>query len=77
MERVIRTFKSKMWRFFFTAKKTMRYLEMLPDLVYSYNHSRHRSIKMKPALANIENEDGAFHTLYDSFFDNVQPACKV
>ena len=68
------TFKSKMW-IFFMAKKTMRYLEMLPDLMYSYkyNHSRHRSIKMKPALANIENEDDVFHTLYDSFFDNVQP----
>ena len=72
MERVIRTFKLKMWRFS-TAKKTMRYLEMLPDLVYSYNHSRHRSIKMKPALANTENEDDVFHTLYDSFFDNVLP----
>ena len=74
VERVIRTFKSKTWRFF-TAKKTMRYLEVLPDLMYSYkyNHSRHRSIKMKPALANIENEGDVFHTLYDSFFDNVQP----
>ena len=72
VERVIRTFKSKMWRYF-TAKKTMRYLEMLPDLVYSYNHSRHRSIKMKPALVNTENEDDVFHTLYGSFFDNVQP----
>ena len=72
VERVIRTFKSKMWRYFM-AKKMMRYLEMLPDLVYSYNHSRHRSIKMKPALVNTENEDDVFHMLYDSFFYNVQP----
>ena len=42
VERVIRTFKTKMLRYF-TAKKTMRYLDMLPDLVYSYNHSEHRS----------------------------------
>ena len=67
VERVIRTFKSKIWRYF-TTKKTMRYLEMLHDLVYSYSHSRHRSIKM-----NTENEDDVFHTLYDSLFDNVQP----
>ena len=72
VERVIRTFKSKMWRYF-TAKKTMRYLGMLPDLVYSYNHSRHRSIKMKPSFVNSENEDDVFHTLYGSLFDNVKP----
>ena len=40
VERVIRTFKTKMWRYF-KAKKTMRYNDMLPDLVYSYNHSLH------------------------------------
>ena len=33
----------------FTATKTMRYVDMLPDLVYSYNHSVHHSIKTKPA----------------------------
>ena len=64
VERVIRTFKSKMWRYF-TAKKTMRYLEMLPNLVCSYNHSRHRSIKTKPAIVNTENEGDIFHTPYE------------
>ncbi len=62
VERVIRTFKTKMWRYF-TAKKTMRYLDMLPDLVYSYNHSKHRSIRTKPALVNSENENKILHTL--------------
>ena len=62
VERVIRTFKTKMWRYF-TAKKTMRYLDMLPDLVYSYNHSEHRSIGRQPALVNSENEDEVFHAL--------------
>ena len=38
VERVICTSKTKMWCYF-TAKTTMRYLDMLPDLVYSYNHS--------------------------------------
>jgi hypothetical protein len=61
-----------MWRYF-TAKKTMRYVDMLPDLVYSYNNSQHRSIKTKPALVNAENEDDVFHTLYGRVFDNVQP----
>ena len=72
VERVIRTFKTKMWRYF-TAKKTMRYLDMLPDLVYSYNHSEHRSIGRPPALVNSENEDEVFRTLYHNVLDNVQP----
>ena len=31
VERVIRTLKTRMWRYF-TAKKTMRYIDVLPDL---------------------------------------------
>jgi transposase InsO family protein len=54
VERLIRTLKTKMWRYF-TAKKAMRYMDMLPDLVYSYNHSVHRSIKTKPAEVTTEN----------------------
>ena len=64
VERVIRTFKTKMWRYF-TAKKTMRYIDMLSDLVNSYNHSVHRSIKTKPVLVNADNEEQIWHTLYD------------
>ena len=72
VERVIRTIKSKMWRYF-TARKTLRYVDMLPDLVYSYNHSLHRSIKMKPALVSKENEDKVWHTLYDDTNSVVKP----
>ena len=46
---------------------------MLPDLVYSYNHSEHRNIGRQPALVNSENEDEVFHTLYHNILDNVQP----
>ena len=44
----------------------MRYIDMLPDLVYAYNHSIHRSIKTEPALVNMGNEDKVRHTLYGS-----------
>ena len=47
VECLIRTLKTRMWRYF-TAKKTMRHIDILPDLVYSYNHTVHRSIKMRP-----------------------------
>ena len=64
VERVIHTFKSKMWQYF-TARKTLRYVNMLSDLVYSYNHSIHRSIKTKPANVTVENQKQVWHTLYD------------
>ena len=48
VERLIRT----MWRYF-TAKKTMRYIDTLPDLVYSYDHTIHRSIKRKPVDVTV------------------------
>ena len=69
VERLIRTLKTRMWRYF-TAKKTMRYIDMLPDLVYSYNHSVHRSIKTKPVDVTVDNEKKVWHTLYDD--DNVK-----
>ena len=47
VERFNRTLKGKMWKFF-TAKNTTRYLDVLQSLVNGYNHSYHRSIKMRP-----------------------------
>ena len=63
VERVIRTLKTRMWRYF-TAKKTMRYIEVLQDLVDSYNKSKHRSIQKKPINVTQNNEREVWHTLY-------------
>ena len=63
VERVIRTLKTRMWRYF-TAKKTMRYIDVLPDLVDSYNRSKHRSIQKKPINVTQNNEQEVWHTLY-------------
>ena len=38
---------------------------MLPNLIYSYNHSVHRSMKTEPAEVTVENEKKVWHTLYD------------
>ena len=64
VECLVRTLKTRMWRYF-TGNKTVKYIEMLPDLVYSYNHSVHRSIKIKPANVTARNEKKVWHTLYD------------
>jgi transposase InsO family protein len=78
VERLIRTFKTRMWRYF-TSQKTMRYVDMLPDMVYSYNHSVHRSIKMKPVDVTAENEKEVWHTLYDDhkIVKNVKYKFKI
>ena len=62
-ERFNRTFKSKMWKYF-THNNTLKYLDVLKDLVSSYNHTLHRSIKMAPAKATKENEITVWKNLY-------------
>ena len=64
VERLIFTLKSSIWQYF-TAKKTMRYIDVLHDSVYAYNHSLHRSIKARPVDVTAESEKKIWHTLYD------------
>jgi hypothetical protein len=71
VERWHRTLKSKMWRYF-THKSTLRYLDVLDDIVTSYNNSFHRSIKMAPSEVNAQNEAKVSQRLYT----NVKPKLK-
>ena len=63
VERFNRTLKEKMWRYF-TKKNTLRYVDVLPALVYNYNHSFHRSIQRAPAEVDKTNQEEVWHTLY-------------
>ncbi|XP_062611537.1 uncharacterized protein LOC134273357 [Saccostrea cucullata] len=63
VERFQRTLKARMWRYF-TRNKTRRYLEILPDLVYAYNHTYHRSIQRTPAQVKPSNVLKVWKTLY-------------
>jgi hypothetical protein len=63
VERFNRTLKSKMWKYF-TYYNTRRYVDVLDKLIHSYNHTRHSSIKMKPALVTRENQQEVWNTLY-------------
>ena len=67
-ERFNRTFKNKMYKYF-TYKNTLCYIDVLPQLVKSYNNTYHRSIKMKPSQVTEVNETKVSHTLYG---DNIQ-----
>ena len=41
---------------YFTHSKSYRYVDVLQDLVYSYNHTYHSSIGMAPTSVNVKNE---------------------
>lgn len=64
VERFQRTLKMKMWRYF-THKNTYRYIDILQDLLHSYNHSVHSSIKMCPSDVNSSNIMTVWRNLYD------------
>ena len=63
VERWNRTLKTKLWKYF-TSRNTYRWLDVLPKVVHAYNHSKHRSIKMKPANVNAENAMLVWDRLY-------------
>jgi len=54
-ERAIRTIKSRLYRYF-THKETKRYIDVLPDLVRSYNARFHSSIGMAPNQVTFQNQ---------------------
>ena len=62
-ERLNRTIKEKMFRYF-TYKSTLRYVDILQDLMHGYNNSYHRSIKMKPLDVTVDNESDVRSALY-------------
>ena len=65
VERFNRTFKNLMYKYF-TAKNTLAYVDVLPQLIKSYNNTYHRSIKMKPSQVTKANEAKVWDTLYGS-----------
>jgi len=55
VERFKRTVKMKMYRYF-TYQNTGRYVDVLDDLLHSYNNTYHRSIGMTPVEVSADNE---------------------
>ena len=63
VERFNRTLKQRMYRYF-TWKGTLKYVDILPELLESYNRSYHRSIRRAPLSVNKSNEEETWMTLY-------------
>ena len=77
VERFNRTLKTKMWKYF-TKHNTNVFVDVLQDLVYSYNHTYHRSIKMQPVEVHQQNQEEVWHNLYsDMDVTYKRPKFKV
>ncbi|KAG8239749.1 hypothetical protein J437_LFUL019398, partial [Ladona fulva] len=63
VERVNRTIKSKVWRYF-TKTSTHKHIDVLPQIMDSYNNSVDPSIKMTPASVNGTNVYKVWQNLY-------------
>jgi hypothetical protein len=76
VERFNRTIKQKVWKYM-THKDTDRYIDILQDMVHSYNNTYHRSIKMTPTEASLpENEKRAWNNLYKDRVDEQEEKKK-
>jgi transposase InsO family protein len=58
-----RTLKTKMWKYF-THRETLTYVDVLQDMVESYNHTVHRTIGIPPAEVTWTNQTTVSKRLY-------------
>ena len=54
-ERLIRTIKGRLYKYFH-AKSTFKWIDVLQDIIDSYNNRQHSVIKMAPNQVNQDNE---------------------
>ena len=76
VERLQRTVKTKMFRYF-TDKNTLRYVEVLPDLMLSYNKTHHRSIGMAPADVDRTVDDDVRRRLAEKWSATAENRAKT
>ena len=63
VERLIRSLKSLLWRYF-TFNKTYKFYDIIQKLMEENNNRYHTSIHMSPRDVNDANEKDVFNTLY-------------
>lgn len=77
VERFNRTMKEKMFKYFTSVgDKNKRYIDVLPDLVNSYNNSVHSTIKMRPIDVRSKHTVRIYNTIKDKFKNEKQNFVK-
>jgi hypothetical protein len=68
-----RTTKAIMFKYF-TANNTYRYIDVIQEMIYRCDNSKHRSVKLTPVLASIpEHESKVYMNLYDDIIHDRSP----
>lgn len=62
-ERFNRTLKSNMWKQF-SLRGSHKWVDILPGLIADYNHTKHRTIKMRPNDVGAHNEAQLLASVY-------------
>ena len=70
-ERVIRTLKEKIFRYL-TYKNTKRYIDVLPQIVNSYNFSNHRTLNTTPHAVHKNFDKDALERLFQRMYTPVK-----
>ena len=73
-ERFIRTIKTKLVRYM-KKNKTVKWVDVLPDMVESYNNSFHRTLGKSPAEVKKGDIPELWQRMYD--YRNVKPHAKL
>ena len=60
---------------YFTSKGTKKWFDILPELISSYNNTKHRTIKMTPTEASDSKNDILFKNIYG--VENVEELYKI
>ena len=72
MERFNCTIKTRIWTYLSDCG-TVRWVDVIQDLVNSYNHSRHRSIGMAPADVHRKDENRLWVRLFGDGDTHLKP----
>ena len=66
VERFIQTLEGKIYKYL-DAKNTLRYVDVLQSIIFSYNHSKHRSLGVSPVNVTAVNEDALWNKQYRNY----------
>ena len=75
-ERVIRTIKSRLERYFY-KNKTKNWIDFLPQLVKNYNRTPHRSIGLAPIEVTFQNSEEVYKRMFGDTSLKVIPRLSV
>lgn len=76
VERFNRTLKTKI-QYFMIANNTLRYIDVLPEILKGYNNSVHRTLKeYTPSQVSFSNEGDVFEKQYRTYLDSKKKRAK-